>query len=75
MKMIRLKDAKAALSHILDEVVAGEPTIITRRGKPEGVLISYSEFERLSRVPSLGWLLTNSPLEEGDLPKRRSSQY
>lgn len=75
MKVIRLKDAKAALSRILDEVIAGEPTIITRRGKPEGVLISYSEFERLSRVPSLGWLLTNSPLEDGDLPRRKPLQY
>jgi prevent-host-death family protein len=75
MKVIRLKDAKAALSRILDEVVAGELTIITRRGKPEGVPISYSEFERLSRVPPLGWLLTNSPLEDGDLPRRKPLQY
>ncbi|WP_343044572.1 type II toxin-antitoxin system Phd/YefM family antitoxin [Allomesorhizobium camelthorni] len=35
MKVIRLKDAKAALSRILDEVVACEPTIITRRGNPK----------------------------------------
>jgi antitoxin Phd len=75
MKVIQLKDAKAALSRILDEVIAGEPTIITRRGKPEGVPISYSEFERLSRVPSLGWLLTNSPPEDGDLPRRKPLQY
>ena len=71
MKEIQLKDAKATLSHVLDEAIAGEPAVITRHGKKEGVLISYSEYERLSRVPSLGWLLTNSPLEEGDLPERR----
>jgi antitoxin Phd len=74
MREIQLKDAKATLSHVLDEVVAGEPAIITRHGKREGVLISYSEFERLSRVPSLGWLLTNSPLEKGDLPDRRPAR-
>jgi antitoxin Phd len=74
MKEIQLKDAKATLSHVLDEVVAGEPAIITRHGRREGVLISYSEFERLSRVPSLGWLLTNSPLEEGDLSDRKPSR-
>jgi antitoxin Phd len=70
MKVIQLKDAKANLSHVLDKAMAGEPAIITRHGKPEGVLISYSEYERLSRVPSFGWLLANSPLEEGDLAER-----
>jgi prevent-host-death family protein len=74
MKEIHLTDAKATLSRLLDEVVAGEPAIITRRGKREGVLVSYSEFERLSRIPSLGWLLTNSPLEDGDLPERKPSR-
>ena len=74
MKEIQLKDAKATLSHVLDEAVAGEPAIITRHGKREGVLISYSDYERLSRVPSLGWLLTNSPLEEGDLPERKPAR-
>jgi antitoxin Phd len=74
MKEVQLKDAKAMLSHVLDEAVAGRPAIITRHGKREGVIISYSEFERLSRKPSLGWLLTNSPLEEGDLPKRKPAR-
>lgn len=75
MKEIKLGHAKATLSQLLDLVVAGEPVIITRNGRREGVLISYSEFERLSRVPSLGWLLTNSPLEEGDLRERNPLQY
>ncbi len=70
MKEIQLKDAKATLSHVLDQAIAGEPAIITRHGKREGVLLSYGAFERLSRAPSLGWLLTNSPLEEDDLPRR-----
>ena len=74
LKEVQLKDAKAMLSHVLDEAVAGKPAIITRHGKREGVIISYSEFERLSRKPSLGWLLTNSPLEEGDLPRRRPAR-
>jgi prevent-host-death family protein len=74
MKEVQLKDAKATLSAVLDEAIAGTPAIITRHGKREGVLISYSEYERLSRVPSLGWLLTNSPLEDGDLPTRRPAR-
>lgn len=74
MKVVQLKDAKANLSSVLDDAVAGEPAIITRHGKREGVLISYGEYQRLSRVPSLGWLLTNSPLEEGDLPPRKPAR-
>jgi prevent-host-death family protein len=70
MKVIQLREAKASLSAVLDDAVAGKPAIITRHGKREGVLISWTEYERLSRVPSLGWLLTHSPLEEGDIPER-----
>jgi len=62
MKEIQLKEAKAKFSHVVDEAVAGEAAIITRHGKKEAVIISYSEYERLSRVPSFGWFLANSPL-------------
>lgn len=74
MKEIQLKDAKATFSRVIDEAVAGETAVITRHGKREAVIISYNEYERLSRVPSLGWLLTNSPLEEGDLPARKPAR-
>lgn len=74
MKEIQLRDAKATLSQVLDDAVAGEPQIITRHGKREGVILGYAEFERLSRVPKLGWLLTNSPLEEGDLAERKPAR-
>jgi antitoxin Phd len=74
MKEIQLRDAKATFSHVVDDAVAGEPAIITRHGKKEAVIISYSEYERLSRVPSLGWLLTNSPLTKGDLPERKPAK-
>ncbi|HVW56635.1 MAG TPA: type II toxin-antitoxin system Phd/YefM family antitoxin [Rhizobiaceae bacterium] len=74
MKELQLKHAKANLSRVLDEAMGGEPIVITRHGKKEGVLISYGEYERLNRVPSLGWLLANSPLEEGDLPERKPAR-
>jgi antitoxin Phd len=74
MKEIQLKDAKATFSHVIDDAVAGETAVITRHGKREAVIISYSEYERLSRVPSLGWLLTNSPLEKDDLPERKPAK-
>ncbi len=73
MKEIQLKEAKATFSHVVDEAVAGEPTVVTRHGKREAVVISYSDYERLSRVPSLGWLLTNSPLRTAICPREAAS--
>lgn len=71
MKEVQLKDAKASLSHVVDRAVAGEGAIITRRGRKEAVVISWDEYERLRKVPSLGWLIANSPLDADDLPARR----
>jgi antitoxin Phd len=74
MKDIQLKDAKARLSKVVDDAVAGEPSVITRHGKREAVVVSFEEYERLRRIPSLGWLLANSPLEDGDLPSRSTAR-
>jgi antitoxin Phd len=73
MREIQLKDAKATLSSVVDDAVHGEPSIITRHGKPEAVIVSFQEWERLARVPSFGRLLMSAPLSEGDLPKRNRS--
>ncbi len=70
MRKIQLKDAKAKLSTVVDEAVRGKPSIITRHGKREAVLLSYEEWERLSQVPSFGRLLMSAPLDEDDLPVR-----
>lgn len=70
MRKIQLKDAKAKLSTVIDEAVRGKPSIITRHGKREAVLLSYEEWERLSRVPSFGRLLMSALLAEDDLPVR-----
>jgi antitoxin Phd len=73
MKEIQLRDAKASLSAIVDDAVRGKPAVITRHGKPEAVILSFREWERLSRVPSFGRLLMAAPIEAGDLPKRHST--
>jgi antitoxin Phd len=73
MREIQLKDAKATLSSVIDDAVHGEPSIITRHGKPEAVIVGFQEWERLARVPSFGRLLMSAPLSEGDLPKRNRS--
>jgi antitoxin Phd len=73
MREIQLRDAKASLSAVVDDAVRGEPAIITRHGKPEAVLLSFAEWQRLSHVPSFGQLLMAAPLEAGDLPPRNAT--
>jgi len=70
MKEIQLKDAKATLSAVVDQAVAGEPTIITRHGRKEAVLVSFAEWLRISRVPSFADLLLAFPGEPEDIPER-----
>ncbi len=70
MRKIQLRDAKAGLSAVVDDAVRGRPSIITRHGKREAVIVGYDEWERLSHVPSFGRLLMASPLTEEDLPVR-----
>ena len=74
MKELQLKDAKARFSQVVDEAVAGETSVITRHGRKQAVVMGWEEYERLSKVPSLGWLLANSPLEDEDLVKRRPAR-
>lgn len=70
MREIQLKDAKATLSSVVDDAVAGEPSIITRHGKREVIVLGIEEWERLARVPSFGRLLMSAPIVPGDLPRR-----
>jgi antitoxin Phd len=70
MREIRLKDARAMLSSVVDDAVHGKPSIITRHGKPQAVVVGIKEWERLARVPSFGRLLMSAPLSRGDLAER-----
>jgi prevent-host-death family protein len=73
MRKLQLRDVKANLSAVVDEAVRGKPAVITRHGKPEAVILSFEEWNRLSHVPSFGRLLMAAPLAAGDLPKRGRS--
>lgn len=73
MRKIQLKDAKARLSAVVDEAIRGRPSVITRHGKREAVLLSYDEWQRLSRIPSFGRLLMSAPVAEDDALTRPST--
>ena len=73
MREIQLREAKASLSAVVDAALRGEPSVITRHGRPQAVVIGFEEWHRLSSVPSFGRLLMSAPLEPGDLPERDRS--
>ena len=70
MHEIQLRDAKATLSAVVDQARQGQPSIITRHGRPQAVILSFEEWQRLSRVPSFGRLLMEAQLDPVDLPGR-----
>jgi prevent-host-death family protein len=70
VRVIRLTDAKASLSSLIDNAMRGEPSIVTRNGKRAAVVIGYEEWERLTKVPSFGRLLMSAPISGKDLPPR-----
>lgn len=70
MHEIQLREAKATLSAVIDQARQGRPSVITRHGRPEAVVLSFEEWQRLSRVPSFGRLLMAAPLDPDDLPGR-----
>jgi prevent-host-death family protein len=74
MREVPIDDAKAGLSALVDDAARGEATVITKHGKPEAVILSYSEWERLSPVPSFGRLLMSAPLDDTDLPDREENR-
>jgi len=73
MREIQLRDAKARLSAVVDAAVRGEPAVITRHGKPQAVVLSFKDWERLSQAPSFGRLLMAAPIAPDDLPARDQS--
>jgi antitoxin Phd len=73
MRKIQLRDAQMDLSAVVDQAVAGQPSVITRHGKPEAVILSFKEWERLSQVPSFGRLLMSAPADLDDTLSRDRS--
>jgi prevent-host-death family protein len=73
MRKIQLKDAKTNLSAVVDQATRGKPSVITRHGKPEAVVLGFADWERLSNVPSFGRLLMSAPIEQENLPEREPS--
>ena len=73
MLEVQLREAKATLSAVVDDAKQGRPSVITRHGRREAVVVSFEEWERMSNVPSFGWLLAQAPV--ADLPERAEGDW
>ena len=73
MQEIQLRDAKATLSAVVDQARQGEPSIITRHGRPVAVILGFEEWQRLSQIPSFGRLLMEARLDPPNPPEPRGS--
>ena len=70
MRFIPVNEAKAKLSALVDAANNGICSIITHHGNSGAVLISFSEWQRLSNIPSFATLLLSAPFLEEDLFER-----
>ena len=61
----QVQEARARLSSLIDEALAGRPQRISRRGKEVAVIVSAAEYDRLMAPrESLVEFFRNSPLAE-----------
>jgi prevent-host-death family protein len=76
MKEMQLREAKTTLSAVVDAAERGEPTTITKHGRPAAVVVSHKEWTKLkSKIPSFADLLLAVPeLAPDELPRRRRAR-
>jgi len=69
----QLQEAKSRLSQVVDHALREGPQTITLRGKPAVVVVSFEEFQNLTRPgTSLREFFRQSPLFETELDLERS---
>ncbi|MGH2409170.1 MAG: type II toxin-antitoxin system Phd/YefM family antitoxin [Chloroflexota bacterium] len=69
----QLQEAKARFSQVVEEALAGEAQIVTRRGRRAVAIVRYEEYERLIGGGVSAWDVwkTAPRLDEADLPLTR----
>jgi antitoxin Phd len=62
MHTSQLRDVKSSFSAVVDQASGGEPTVVTRHGKPVAVVLGYDEWQALKGArPSFADLLLAFP--------------
>lgn len=76
MRTVKVRDAKAAFSALVEAAERGEPTTITKHGRPAAVIVPVREAEKIypSRKRNFGAVLLEYPggveLERNQSPSR-----
>ncbi|MCX5825970.1 MAG: type II toxin-antitoxin system Phd/YefM family antitoxin [Deltaproteobacteria bacterium] len=69
----QLQEAKSRLSQVVERALREGPQTITLRGKPAVVVVSFEEFQNLTRpCTSLCEFFRQSPLYDTDLDLERN---
>ena len=65
MRSMRLRDAKASLSAVVETAERGEATMITKHGRPAAVVVPIGDARRLypTEKPSFAELLMSIPVD------------
>ncbi len=72
MQSWQLQEAKNKLSQVIDDALAGEPQVITRRGEEVVIVLAYSDYQRLTGTDeSLVDFFRRSPLVGADVEFNR----
>jgi len=63
MDQVQLRDAKARLSALVDAAERGEPTVITRHGKPAAMIVPMEHGQQITekKKPNFVEWLTSMP--------------
>ncbi|CAN5359494.1 hypothetical protein BH10ACI3_BH10ACI3_23690 [soil metagenome] len=73
MKQVSVFEGKNKFSELVSSAAKGEPQIITKNGTATAVVISFSEYKRLTaQKESLSQFLLNSALSGADIDLNRS---
>lgn len=68
MRQVSVFEGKNKFSELVANAAKGEPQLITKNGAATAVVISYSEYQRLTaRKQSLSEFMLNSPLRGTDI--------
>lgn len=65
MKTLNLRDAKATFSAVVEAAAHGEPTVVTKHGRPAAMIVPIEEGRRIfpDTKPSFADLLLSMPHE------------
>ncbi len=70
----QLQTAKSKFSEVVSYALKGYPQLITKNGKPAVYVISFEEYEKITRKVALKDVLLNSPHRDTEIFVNRQKE-